>query len=286
MRFHTAIIIEDLAADRQLATLPLERAGWRVLPARNSAEGTTQIAATLEASEGDGMVIVTDLHLPNDPAAPPGGARRVAGAYLALQLRSRMSRGELPRVSIVALTALSEREIHMTALAFGCDAVLTKPATPDLAARIEQAVEAAQREDAEVVGADALLRLMRLHLADTISALREEPAAVLSEQDIKQALLAYRRQGLMGLGASVLAQTLFPDAFTPLHRGEQCYQRLLECLHEIRQLGAAESVALLQKELVEATSPGEVASELALSRSEYYRRRSEAISVLLDLLSA
>ncbi len=51
------------------------------------------------------------------------------------------------------------------------------------------------------------------------------------------------------------------------------------------RLGAPESIAILQGELLNQASPTEQAAELGLSLSEYYRRRREATLVLLDLLT-
>ena len=56
-------------------------------------------------------------------------------------------------------------------------------------------------------------------------------------------------------------------------------------LDEIMRLGAPESLAILQGELVNQASPAQQCAELGLSLSEYYRRRREATLVLLDLLT-
>jgi hypothetical protein len=213
-----------------------------------------------------------------------------------------MERGELPRAPIVALTALTEREIYLTALAFGCDAVLSKPATPDLAMRIEQGLAQARDEDADAVGAGALLRLLRCRLADTIAPYAYTPtrgamggsgdatppfarATGLIEQDITRALLAYHRRGLVGLGESALAAHLTPESTGLLQRGERTYTLLTRHLDEIMRLGAPESIAILQGELLNQASPTEQAAELGLSLSEYYRRRRDATLVLLDMLT-
>ncbi|HEX9373926.1 MAG TPA: hypothetical protein VF897_23135, partial [Roseiflexaceae bacterium] len=221
MDLSAAIIVDDLAADRRLAARALERVGWATHTGRNSTEGDELAARLLCNGAAAQIVIITDLHMPNDPAYSASDRRTAAGAQFALRLRARMELGELPRAPIVALTALTEREIHLTALAFGCDAVLSKPATPDLAMRIEQGLAQARAEDADAVGAGALLRLLRCRLAETIA---PYPYAVeasgdatsplarasgLIEQDITRALLAYHRRGL----AAMLCPCL-----PPLHR--------------------------------------------------------------------
>jgi CheY-like chemotaxis protein len=282
MSASVAIIVDDLAADRRLAARALERTGWAAHAARNSAEGDALIERLLCASAAVRLVIITDLHMPSDPAYHASDRRTVAGAQFALRLRARMERGELPRAPIVALTALTEREIYMTALAFGCDAVLPKPATPDLAARIEQALAQAHAADADAVGAGALLRLLRCRLAEVTV---QQAARGLTEQDITRALLAYHRRGPTGLGESALAAYLAPQAAGLLQRGEQTYALLVRHLDEIMRLGAPESIAILQGELVHQAPPTQQAADMGLSLSEYYRRRREATLVLLDLLT-
>jgi CheY-like chemotaxis protein len=282
MNPNIAIIVDDLAADRRLAARALERAGWTAHTARSSVEGDRLVAQLLCDGDAARIVIITDLHMPNDPPFSASDRRTVAGAQFALRLRARMERGELPRAPIIALTALTEREIHLTALAFGCDAVLPKPATPDLVARIEQALAQARTEDGDPVGAGALLRLLRCRLAE--STIRQV-VPDLTEQDITKALLAYHRRGLVGLGESTLAAHLALRVAGLLQRGEQTYAMLVRHLDEIMQLGAPESLAILQGELVNHASPAEQCAELGLSLSEYYRRRREATLVLLDLLT-
>lgn len=283
MNLNVAIVVDDIAADRQLVARVLRRAGWAVHPARNSAEANTLIDGIVQAEGAPHTLILTDLHMPNDRAFTAAEQRTTAGARLALQLRMRMEHGETPRMPIVALTALTEREMHLTALAFGCDAVLLKPATPDFDVRIQHALAQAQAEDADVVGAAALLRLLRSRLAEAINL--NMPAVSLTEQDITKALLAYHRQGIVGLGQSALAAWLAPTYANGMQRGEATYALLVECLDQIMRLGARESIELLSNEILHHSSPEEQCAKLNISLSGYYRRRREAIAALFDLVT-
>jgi CheY-like chemotaxis protein len=227
-------------------------------------------------------LIVTDLHMLADPAFRSGDRAMVAGAQWALRVRAQMERAVLPRVPIVALTALTEHETHLTALAFGCDAVVPKPITLALPDQVERAL-AQVGEDGDVVGAAALLRLLRHLLAD---AFHPPPArAPITEQDVTRALLAYHRRGLVGLGDSTLAAARAPHSASTLRRGEHTYAVLVNQLAAVLRLGAHESIAILQGELIEHTSPADQSAALGVSMSEYYRRRREAIVVLVDLLT-
>jgi CheY-like chemotaxis protein len=135
MNQRTVLLLDDVAADRQLAARVLRGRGWFVHAARITIEADAllgQIAASPHP------LIVTDLHMPADPTHRSGGRGIVAGAQWALRVRARMERAALPRLLIVALTALTEHEIHLTALAFGCDAVVPKPITPALPEEIER----------------------------------------------------------------------------------------------------------------------------------------------------
>lgn len=284
MDIHSAVIVDDVAADRQLAARVLQRAGWIVQTARNTVEGEAQIATLAQLPNAMRTVILTDLHMPRDPAHTGADRSTSAGARWALRLRAQMERSGLPRLPIVALTALTEHEILLTALAFGCDAVVPKPITPDLASRIQQALTEACAEDAEPVGADALLRLLRSRLADVLVG-QPAQAPRLTEQEITKALLAYRRRGLVGLGGTVLAAFLAPHAASLVERGERTYAALVQHLDAIMQLGASASLTILQGELVHHCTPEEQCAEFGLSLSEYYRRRREAIAVLRDLLT-
>lgn len=103
-------------------------------------------------------------------------------------------------------------------------------------------------------------------------------------QDITRALLAFHRQGLVGLGQSALGTWLVPGEPSLIRRGELVYERLLQYLGETINLGIHESVHLLVGELQHQLPPADQYQAEGLSLSEYYRRRREAISVLLDLL--
>lgn len=284
MDIKVVLINDDLAADRRLAVRALQQAGWETYTARNTVEGDRLAANLLSGCDASHMIIITDLHLPNDPASTASNGRIAAGAHWVLRLRAQMEHGALPRVPLVALTALSEREIHMTALAFGCDAVLSKPITPDLAVRIQQALQDAHAENTDVIGAQALLGLLRCRLSESFTQ-ESISTASLTESHITKALLAYHRRGVVGLGESTLATVLFPRIRGLTDRGERTYMLLTRCLDEIKQLGAVESLSILQGELADQHSRDQQCAELNISISEYYRRRHEAIAVLLDLLT-
>lgn len=278
-----AIIVDDLAADRQIAAHALQRVDWTVHTARNSIEAIALIERVVNDETASHTFILTDLHMPNDPTAADTPNQTTTGARFALYIRTQMEQGAVPRMPIVALTALTEREMHMTALAFGCDAVLTKPATPDLALRIEQAL-AQDGEESDAVGAYALLQLLRCRLAELTQL---APPAIITpnEQHITRALLAYHRQGLVGLGQSVLASWVVPHCDSVIQRGEETYKQLLTYLDEIMRLGVHESMNILYGELKHNTAPADQCHELGISRSEYYRRRREAVAVLLELVT-
>ena len=276
MNINAAIVVDDLAADRQLTVHVLKRAGWTVWSARNSVEGQALINEH-GAAYADQLIIITDLHMPKDPAQRSLAQRGSAGACFALNLRTAMEHGEIARVPIIALTALSEHEVHQTALAFGCDIVLTKPATPDLPQRIAQALSQAATKDA--VGVGPLLHLLRHHLVQHL-----QETATLQESDLTKALLAYRRYGMVGLGQSELAAQLVPRELNPLQRGEQVHALLLKQIDAVLRLGLNESLAILRAELLYAITPEAQAQQLAISLSEYYRRRREAIQVVFKIV--
>ena len=279
MNQRTVLLLDDVAADRQLAARVLHKHGWIVHGARTTVEAD---ALLVQIAGSTHPLIVTDLHMPADPAHRNGDRAIVAGAQWALRVRAQMERGMLPRVPIVALTALTEHEIHLTALAFGCDAVVPKPITPALPDQIERAL-AQVGDDGDVVGAAALLRLLRHQLA---IALQPPPTcAPITEQDVTRALLAYHRRGLLGLGDSTLAAALAPHIASTLRRGEHTYAVLVDQLAAVMRLGVHESIAILQGALIEHTSPADQSAALGVSLSEYYRRRREAIAVLVQLLT-
>jgi CheY-like chemotaxis protein len=221
--------------------------------------------------------------MPADPAHRSGDRTTAAGAQWALRLRAHMERGVLPRLPIVALTALTDHEIHLTALACGCDAVVPKPITTDLGQRIQHTLARMTADDADPVGAAALLGLLRHHLTDALARSQSTPQP--AEHDITRTLLAYHRRGLVGLGESMLAAALSPHLHSIIARGEYTYEVLVDQLNASMRLGAFQSMAILQGELMHQTSPAEQSAALGLSLSEYYRRRREAIGVLLELLA-
>lgn len=278
---YAALLVDDLAADRQLAARVLKRAGWQVLVARNSREAQALLPQLLQFTEGTTRIILTDLNMPEAPPMIelPGSS----GAQLALVLRTQMEGGTLPRLPILALTALTEQESHMTALAFGCDAILTKPVTPDLAQRIIDAMIQMQSEEYDIVGAGPMLRLLRHHLATQMTSV--PPPPLLTENDVTKALLSYARQGSIGLGQTRLAEVIAPARLDPVQRGEYVYAHLIRCLQRVMAMNIPESLAVLQGELIDQASIADQCAALAISRSEYYRRRKEAISVLLTLVT-
>lgn len=274
----TAIIVDDHGADRQMAARVLRRQGWTVHTARNSVEGLQVLDQALQTTPASEIVVVTDLNMPRDPAHRLIQSSS-AGANLALQLRTQMEQQKLPRLPIIALTSLAEREVHLTAIAFGCDAVLEKPATPNLNERIYSAL-ASLSEDSDMVGASAMLRLLRQRLVEQTPL---QPVQF-TESDLTRALLQYRRQGLVGLGQSGLAQTLFGSSASDLQRGERLHEALLEHISAITHMDVIDALEVLHGELADALTPGEQAERLAISQSEYYRRRREAIHVLFEVM--
>lgn len=281
--YQAAIVVDDIAADRQLAMRPLRKAGWAVHPARNSIEAIQTTRIVLGQTAALATVLLIDLNMPADPLYGRTNHRRIAGAQLALHLRAQMEQGNLARVPIIAITALSRHEIHTTALAFGCDAVLTKPATPDLADRIHKAIAQAQTTPGELAGTTALLQLLRFHLAESLVSQPGEQIP-LTEQDVTRALLAYHRQGLNGLGRSALAAFLAPHEPSILSRGEAAYAALVQICRQMTQRGVLDTATILQGELERQLKPAEQSASLGMSLSEYYRRRREALTALFELI--
>lgn len=276
----TAIVVDDNGSDRKIAARVFQKRGWQVFTARHSVEAQSVLASTLARVPAETVVIITDLNMPSDPAhrlIQPSSA----GANLALQLRTQMEQGRLPRMPIIGLTSLTEREVHLTAIAFGCDAVLEKPATPDLCERIEAALARAQADESDPIGATAMLRLLRQRLIETAHL----DFVQFTEHDLTKALLQYRRQGVVGLGQSKLALSLFPLIESPIKRGEQTHDTLMLHLNAIMQMDVIESLEVLHGELIDDLSPADQADRLAISLSEYYRRRREAIHVLFGVMT-
>ncbi|ABX03808.1 MAG TPA: response regulator [Herpetosiphon sp.] len=271
------IIVDDLAVDRQLAARYLQAAGYQTSMARSSKQAIEQLQQALAIYQPSQILLLVDLNMPNDPALQQVVASSLAGANLALQLQIQIANGSLPPLAIVALTALSASEVHQTAIAFGCDAVLEKPATPDLAQRIEQALATSAQQSP--IGSQALLNILRLRL------LAPTPSPPLNEEDLTKALLQLHRQGLVGLGTSHLAKYLFPQIANDYQRGLQTQAKIANVIREAMQLNVLETLAILEGEFVQLHAPQTQAQQLHLSKSEYYRRRKEAIAQLYHILA-
>ncbi len=82
-----------------------------------------------------------------------------------------------------------------------------------------------------------------------------------------------------------LTAALAPHIASTLRRGEHTYAVLVDQLVAVMRLGAHESIAILQGEFIEHASPADQSAALGVSISEYYRRRREAIEVLVELLT-
>jgi hypothetical protein len=149
-----------------------------------------------------------------------------------------------------------------------------------LAARITAELEQSYHPDSPS-GLDEMLRL-----AGPMRDTAQPPARPgLGEAEVKAALLAYRRSGVVGLGASALARALVPQAGSLLARGEAAYTRMMGCLDALAALGAGEAAAILRAELERQLSPSARQRELARSKTAYYRLRRAAIQALVDLLA-
>ncbi len=273
----TVILVDDSPDQLRLLARVLQRASWQVHTAAGSIEGEALAARILAGPDAAQTVILTDLHMPRDPyaAAHPWAA----GAYLALRLRARMEWGELPRAPIVGITSLLEPEICMAALAFGCDAVLEKDPPLSLAARVTAALEEAHCTST-LAGLDAMLRLARPERAQV-----PQPVPLPTVADVNAALLAYRRCGVVGLGASALARMLVPQVESVLQRGEAAYAQIMGCLDELACLGAGEAAAILHSELERQLTPSAQQIQLARSKTAYYRLRRAAIHALVGMLA-
>ena len=103
----TVLIVEDFEDTRYLMRLELERRGFRVLEARNGAEGV-DIAARERPN-----IVLMDIGLPV-----------MDGIEATRHIREHE---EMRDLLVVALTAHHETEYRANALAAGCDAYLTKP---------------------------------------------------------------------------------------------------------------------------------------------------------------
>jgi CheY-like chemotaxis protein len=280
----TAVLVDDRPEQLRLLARVLQRAAWQVHTAAGSIEGEALAARILAGPAAAHTVILTDMHMPGDPYAV--AYSWAAGTYLALRLRARMGWGELPRAPIVGLTSLLAPELHMTALAFGCDAVLEKDPPITLAARVTTALQEA-RSTAGLDGLDAMLRLARSEESRPMEgrAQASQPLLLPTVADVNAALLAYRRYGLIGLGESALARALGPQAGSVLGRGEAAYAQLMCCLDELVCLGAGEAAAILHTELDRQLAPAAQQIQRALSKTAYYRLRRAAIQALVGMLT-
>jgi CheY-like chemotaxis protein len=280
----TAVLVDDCPDQLRLLARVLQRAGWQVHTAAGSIEGEALAARILAGPAAAHTVILTDMHMPGDPyaAAYPWAA----GAYLALRLRARMQWGQLPCAPIIGLTNLLEPAIRTAALAFGCDAVLEKDPPLSLAARITAALQEA-RSTAGLDGLDAMLRLAGSEESRQMDgrAQAPQPVPLPSVGNVNAALLAHRRYGLIGLGESVLARALEPQAGSALGRGEAAYTQLMRCLDELVRLGAGEAAAILHTELDRQLAPAAQQIQRALSKTAYYRLRRAAIQALVGMLA-
>jgi CheY-like chemotaxis protein len=104
------LVVDDHTDSRLIARLVLESAGFRVAEAESGIEAVRAAAALRPAA------VLLDLVLPG-----------LDGWQVAQRLRG--SEGG-PDIVLIAVTAVGQREEHERALAAGCDAVITKPASP------------------------------------------------------------------------------------------------------------------------------------------------------------
>ncbi len=102
--FPTILLVDDEDAVQKLLTYPLEREGYRVVPARNGQE-----ALDLFASESPDLVVL-DITLP-----------RLDGLEVCKRLRARST------VPIIMLTARDEELDKVVGLELGADDYITKP---------------------------------------------------------------------------------------------------------------------------------------------------------------
>jgi CheY-like chemotaxis protein len=276
MLLTTAVLVDDRPETLGILARVLERAGWQTHAALGSLEGEALAARILAGPDAAQTVILTDLHMPGDRYAAQ--SPWAAGAYLALRLRARMAWGALPRAPIVAITSLLAPELRYAALVAGCDAVLEKNPPLQLAARVTAVLEQSYHPESPS-GFDEMLRLARSTPSEAPSSL---PITI---ADVTAALLAYRRSGVVGLGASALARALAPQAGSVVQRGEAAYAQIRGGLAALAALGAGEAAAILRTELEREAAPDERALERAFSRAQYYRHRRHAVRQLRDLLA-
>lgn len=280
MELNTAIVVDDIESHREGTARLLRRSGWAAHTAHNGASGATLSQQILSVHPPEHVVVITDLHMPWGESPDDD----LAGTHLALWLRVHMDAATLPRVPIVALTALTNPQTLQLARAYGCDAVLEKPATLDLPARIQAALASPfPAPDAEQACTTAVLRAALVARLPALSATggNQTTPTSLSIADLNAALLAYRRRGAVGLGESRLARYVAPEIPETLRRGEETVTLLREQLELLAQRGET-SAHILLAELDPAGVPGR---QLAMSQSTRYRQRQAAGAQLLALLA-
>ncbi|HTI65129.1 MAG TPA: response regulator [Gemmatimonadaceae bacterium] len=104
------LVVDDHADSRLIARLVLESVGFRVAEAESGGEAL-RVAASLRPA-----AVLLDLVLPG-----------LDGWQVARYLRDGEGGHD---VVVIAVTAVGQREEHERALSAGCDAVITKPASP------------------------------------------------------------------------------------------------------------------------------------------------------------
>ena len=106
----TILLVDDEDSIQKLLTYPLEREGFRVVPARDGEEALRRFAA--EPFD----LVVLDVMLP-----------KLDGLEVCRRIRASP---ELSGTMVVMLTAQAHGEVERRALAAGADSVLTKPFSP------------------------------------------------------------------------------------------------------------------------------------------------------------
>src|SRR5512138_1176446 len=117
---HTVLYIEDNPDNMMLVQRALEARGYKLLKAKNGAEGVTT------AENQDVNLILLDINLPD-----------IDGYEVARRLRSSSKRA-LATVPIIAVTANALKGDAEKALDAGCDVYMSKPINiRELWARVE-----------------------------------------------------------------------------------------------------------------------------------------------------
>src|SRR5438105_593124 len=136
----TILLVDDEDAVQKLLTYPLEREGFRVIPARDGEEALTRFAA--EPVD----LVVLDVMLP-----------KLDGLEVCRRLRSQSS------VPIIMLTARDDELDKVLGLELGADDYITKPfSIREFRSRVRALLRraAAPRQDPgdEVISSDGLVR--------------------------------------------------------------------------------------------------------------------------------